>query len=123
MIHIYKASVEARNLIKEGKKNFDLRVLDEKAKKVRKGDFLAFVPQTDNGGEPITVFVIDIVYASNFAILQSVANSYHLNSGFESPEQAAEGMKKYYTLKPSDEVVGFVVKYVKNDEMVLKYRQ
>ncbi|MBR3439179.1 MAG: ASCH domain-containing protein [Clostridia bacterium] len=101
-------------LIENGIKTIELRLLDEKRRKIRKGDIIRF-ERTDDETEVIRVEVTDLLIFRSFEDLYSILPLEQCGYTGESIASASpDDMKKYY----SDEelakhnVVGIKIKLI-----------
>ena len=95
--HRMKLNPEPFEMIESGEKTFELRLLDEKRRKIRKGDIIRF-ERTDDETEVIRVGVADLYIFKSFEDLYSILPLEKCgytkgNIGSASPGN----MKKYYS--------------------------
>ena len=112
--HFMKLNSGPFELIENGIKTIELRLLDEKRRKIRKGDIIRF-ERTDDETEVIRVEVTDLLIFRSFEDLYSILPLEQCGYTGESVASASpDDMKKYY----SDEelakhnVVGIKIKLI-----------
>lgn len=110
--HLMKLTPEPMRLIREGKKTIELRLYDEKRKKIQIGDTITFV-NTDNENDKLTVKVEDLFRFDSFEELYdklplSECGYTEENIGSASPED----MNIYYSVELQKQygVVGIKIK-------------
>ena len=97
MMHFMKLYQEPFSAIKRRTKDIELRLYDEKRKKVKVGDFITFT--NVDTGEQITLKCVDIHLAASFRELFERLNC-NVRFGFENYESTAlmtAAMRKYYS--------------------------
>lgn len=111
MIHYMKLNTEPYELIKFGKKNIEMRLMDEKRKKISIGDNIIF---TDiNTGEQLKTIVLNIFPFKNFEDLYREFDKKRL--GYSSEQDAnPSDMEHYYKKEEIDKygVVGIEIDLV-----------
>lgn len=92
MIHEMKLRAKYFNLIKQGKKNYEVRLNDEKRKLINVGDVITFKKESELN-ESFNVVVKDLIYFNSF---EKMANTLPLEKvGFET-EMADEVVNTYH---------------------------
>ena len=97
MVYCMKLREEPFEMIKSGKKIYELRLLDEKRKNIKIGDTIVF-EKVENLLEKIVVEVVDILKFNSFIDLY--ANLSPLDIGYtkeNAPYASPKDMEKYYT--------------------------
>lgn len=97
MIHQMKLNSWAFNQISNGSKKYEVRLYDEKRRKIKAGDKIVFseLPTLEN---KIEVEVLNLVVANSFIQLFEMFNP--VLAGWkegDSSNKCAEDMSKYYT--------------------------
>lgn len=93
-IHQMKLNKKPFNMIKSGKKTVELRLYDEKRRKIVSGDKIIF--KSLDTGETITVTVLNLHIYDSFAELYKHFNK--ISMGYEEDEIAnPNDMNEYYT--------------------------
>ncbi len=115
MIHQMKLKNDPFERIKSGKKIIEIRLYDEKRRKIKENDYIEFT-NLENG-ELIKVKVIKLHLFNTFKeLFDNFDNSYF---GHDKNEEISyERMYDYYTREEEKElgVVGIEIKLVKEDE-------
>ena len=115
MIHQMKLKNDPFERIKSGKKIIEIRLYDEKRRKIKENDYIEFT-NLENG-EVIKVKVIKLHLFNTFKeLFDNFDNSYF---GHDKNEEISyERMYDYYTREEEKElgVVGIEIKLVKEDE-------
>ena len=97
MIHVMKLNAEPFEKIKSGNKTVELRLYDEKRRKLDIGDKI-ILTNNDDPGQEISVIVRSLHrYATFKDLFEDISQE---RCGFDStysPETAAEGMSEYYS--------------------------
>lgn len=95
--------------IKEGKKDIELRIYDDKRRKISKGDEIDFANRET--GQVITTEVIDLHVFNNFEELFDKFDKVRLGY-YEDENASASDMLKYYSTEEVEKygVVGIEVK-------------
>ena len=95
------------NYIKYGTKEYEIRLNDEKRKKIKKGDFIEFkkLPLLE---DEIIVMVEDILYYKNFSELLSNIEIKYLADSSVAKEELEETLESFYP-KEKQEKYGVVV--------------
>ena len=95
------------NLIFKGEKTIELRLFDDKRKKIQIGDTIEFA----NGASRFTVRVVGLVRAQTFADLFKIIPVQRC--GFTDEQEALYIMEQFYTLQmqKKDGVIGIVVSF------------
>ena len=115
MIHQMKLKNDPFERIKSGKKTIEIRLYDEKRRKIKENDYIEFTNLED--GEVIKVKVIKLHLFNTFKeLFDNFDNSYF---GHDTNEKINyERMYDYYTKEEEKElgVVGIEIKLVNGDE-------
>ena len=109
MIHEMRLNDKPFNLIKQGTKNIELRLYDEKRKLLNEKDIIIFKNRTT--GETLKVEVIKLHKYPNFKELYKHFNKIQL--GYDVDEDAnPEDMNEYYSIQEQNKygVLGIEVK-------------
>ena len=112
MIHEMKLNNEPFNLIKSGSKTIEMRLNDEKRRKIKIGDKIEFTNR-DNG-EKIKTEVINLHNYQSFAELYKHFDKKALGYSDNGSANPAD-MNKYYSKEEQDKygVLGIEIKLVK----------
>lgn len=98
MEHKYKLYEYNMELIKQGKKTIELRLNDEKRRKIKVGDVIKFISFNDYG-QTLLVKVINIYKFNNFEELYKSLPLLKCGYTKENIEKAShKDMEQYYTL-------------------------
>lgn len=95
-VTVMRLADEPFEAIKSGEKTVEIRLYDEKRKKIRTGDAVIFV-RAENGDEYIYAMVTALHRFDTFKELFSSELFSKTGSGRMTAEQATESMYKYYT--------------------------
>jgi len=114
MLHNMKLQNEPFEQIKQGVKDVELRLFDEKRQKINAGDVIVF--KNILTSEEITTKCIDVFKAPSFYELFKMLND-NSRMGFSenlSCEEMSEKMRKYYSVSDEQKygVVGILIKLV-----------
>ena len=115
MIHQMKLKNDHFERIKSGKKIIEIRLYDEKRRKIKENDYIVFTNL--ESGEIIKVKVIKLHLFNTFKeLFDNFDNSYFGHD--ENEKISYERMYDYYTKEEEKEygVVGIEIKLVKGDE-------
>ena len=115
MIHYMKLRSDPFNRIKDRKKKVEIRLYDEKRKKVKDNDIIEFTNQETN--EVLQVKVIKLKLFKTFKELFDYYDNSYL--GHDSNDIISyERMYDYYSIDEEKEygVVGIEIKLIKGDE-------
>lgn len=95
MIHNMRLKQPYFDMIRSGKKLFELRLYDEKRAKIKPGDIIIF-SHTDKNGitAEFPTEVAGLVRARNFDVLFKMI--LYVQCGFDSLEQAITTMEQFY---------------------------
>lgn len=97
MLHELRLNIEPFNSIKSGTKTVEMRLYDEKRKRIKIGDKINFLLRSDMS-KSIMVEVVGLRAFNNFAELYKSYNKIEL--GYKEDEIAdPKDMQKYYSLK------------------------
>lgn len=117
MLHKMKLQNGPFEMIKCGRKTIEMRLLDDKRKKINIGDIIEFVNQNNN--EIIKAKVIDLHKFNTFEELY--ANFDKVTLGYEDDEEAIPyDMQKYYDKEKIDKygVIGIEIEMISNKQNV-----
>ena len=109
--HFMKLNPVPFELIESGVKTIELRLLDEKRKKIRKGDIIRF-ENTEDETEVFRVSVADLLIFRSFEDLYSILPLDKCGYTDENIDRASpDDMKKYYSDEQlaSHNVVGIII--------------
>lgn len=109
MLHEMRLNNEPFNLIKKGAKTIEMRLYDEKRRKIHEGDSIEFINRLTN--EKIMTNVIKLHVYKSFKELYEHFDKISL--GYKENEEAnPEDMKLYYSQEEQDKygVVGIKIK-------------
>ena len=112
--HFMKLNPEPFELIENGVKTIELRLLDEKRRKIRKGDIIRF-ERTDDETEILRVTVKDLFVFKSFEDLYSIMPLEKCGYTSENINRASpEDMKKYYSDEQlaSHNAVGILIELI-----------
>ena len=98
-------------MIKSGKKDIEIRLYDEKRKKIQKGDTIEF--SNVETGQTIKTEVVDLHVCKDFASIYNNFDKTRLGY-LENEEASPEDMQKYYSLEEINQfgVVGIELKLI-----------
>ena len=98
MIHVMKLKEQYFDCIKNGKKEYEIRLNDEKRRKIKIGDFIEFQkePYLD---DKIIVMVEDLIYYKNFNELLNNINIKFLAPSFVSKEMLSLDLERFYPIE------------------------
>ena len=102
---------EPFEMIKNGKKIYELRLLDEKRKLVKIGDEIEFYCQALN--QKLTALVVDILVFSNFAELYATLSPLEIGYTEQTSKTARPEDMLYYYSKEEQERFGVVAIKIK----------
>lgn len=98
MIHIMKLQPQYYNYIKNGTKEYEIRLNDEKRKKIKKGDFIQF-QEEPLLEEKIIVKVDDVLHYDNFNKLLNDINIELLADSSVTKEKLNNALEKFYPIE------------------------
>ena len=106
-MHLYGS---ASKWIQSKLKTIDVRIYDEKRRKVSIGDYITFITDSD---EEIQVRVVGILVCETFSILYDMLNVLHIGYTFESEANYTD-MYKYYSKEEENKygVIGIAFEYI-----------
>ena len=110
-----KLKKEPFEMIKSGKKIYELRLYDEKRKKLKIGDTVEF-EKVDGLGETLSVKVVDLIKFNSFIDLYAHLSPLEIGYTEENYHKANPlDMMKYYSLEEEKEfgVVAIKIKVLK----------
>lgn len=102
MIHIMKLQPQYYNYIKNGTKEYEIRLNDEKRKNIRKGDFIQFQKEPLLE-EKIIVKVDDVLHYDNFNKLLNDINIELLADSSVAKEKLDNDLEKFYPIEEQNE--------------------
>ena len=108
-----KLNIEPFEMIKNGKKNYELRLFDAKRRTVKVGDAIQFV--CSSTGESLAVKVVEILHFSSFIDLYKALSPLEIGYTEQNAEKASpDDMLKYYSKEEQDcyGVVAFKIESV-----------
>lgn len=115
-IHRMHIKEEYLKKIKSGEKNYEVRLYDEKRKRIKRGDMIVF----QNGESEVKRYVDNLFTFSTFEeMLDSVPAK---NLGFSSKEEALDVYKSLYPKKGDLKVLAIKLKNEKNQEKTKKIK-
>ena len=112
--HFMKLNPEPFELIESGAKTIELRLFDEKRRKIRKGDIIRF-ERSDDETEILRVEVADLLIFNSFEDLYNILPFEKCGYTSENIGRASpDDMKKYYSGEQlaSNNVVGILIKLI-----------
>ena len=110
-VHIMHLNSEPYEQIKSGNKTVEVRLHDEKRKKIKVGDEIVFY-KGEEGDEKTTVTVMGLRRFKSFEELFSSALRFKTGLSESSPSEAAERMRAYYP-KEAEEKYGVLAIEIK----------
>ena len=111
--HEMRLSARAFDLIKSGKKTVELRLFDEKRKKINVGDKIIFTEE--NSGEKISVTVKNLYVSGSFKDLYRCFDKSELGYAENEPAKS-EDMDEYYSKREQKKYGAFAIVFKKGDE-------
>jgi len=114
MIHVMKLKEQYFECIKNGKKEYEIRLNDEKRRKIKIGDFIEFQkePYLD---DKIIVMVEDLIYYKNFNELLNNINIKFLAPSFVSKEMLSLDLERFYSKEKQNKYGVVAIKLRKNN--------
>lgn len=110
-MHSMNVKTKYYNLLKSGSKTIELRLFDEKRKKIKVGDNIIFT-NVSNSNDTFTAVVKNLYHARNFDELCSIIQP--SRAGFSSKEELLKVLEEFY--KPAAQnkfgVVGIEIQKV-----------
>ena len=114
MIHIMKLQPQYYNYIKNGTKEYEIRLNDEKRKKIKKGDFIQF-QEEPLLEEKIIVKVDDVLYYDNFNKLLNDINIELLADSSVTKEKLNNALEKFYPIEEQNKYGVVAIKLKKSN--------
>ena len=107
---MHKMNVKEKyyHMLKSGVKTIELRLFDEKRKKIKIGDFIEFSNNSDTS-DKFTAQVINLHRADTFGKLCKNINCHH--AGFDTNEELIKVLEEFYPLDKQKEfgVIGIEI--------------
>ena len=116
MIHIMKLQPQYYNYIKNGTKKYEIRLNDEKRKKIKKGDFIQF-QEEPLLEEKFIVKVDDVLHYDNFNKLLNDINIELLANSSVTKEELNNDLEKFYPIEEQNKY-GVVAIKLKKDIII-----
>ena len=114
MIHIMKLQPQYYNYIKNGTKEYEIRLNDEKRKKIKKGDFIQF-QEEPLLKEKIIVKVDDVLHYDNFNKLLNDINIELLADSSVTKEKLNNALEKFYPIEEQNKYGVVAIKLKKSN--------
>ena len=113
MKHILKLDPEYYEAVKSGIKIIELRLYDEKRRKINKGDTIDFYKQPELK-EYITTEVTDIIIEKSFEDILNKFSIEELAGNCVSKEELKSALNRFYSKKEQEElgVIGIKIKLI-----------
>ncbi len=114
MEHIMKLSPSPFQRIQSGKKTIELRLYDEKRKKIQIGDYIRFI-NTDNPSETLVAEVVNLFVFDSFAKLYRKLPLLECGYTEQNVKTASpKDMEEYYTKELQEQygVVGIQIRLI-----------
>lgn len=118
-MHIMKLQEKYFNYIKYGTKEYEIRLNDEKRKKIKKGDLIEFQKEPLKE-EKIIYEVEDLLYFNNFGELINNIDIKFLASSEESTKDFLNSLNCFYTIDDQNKYGVVAIKLKKNNNFVIE---
>ena len=113
MIHNMRLHEKYFAAVKSGKKKYEVRLLDDKRKKIKKGDFIEFQNRNDSN-EVFLIEVEDLLYFNNFKELVNSIDIKNITGIDISKEELEDDFNSFYSKEELDKHLIVAIKLKEN---------